>query len=189
MPYYDTPLAANRINATQPLIRNNFTTINAGFSIDHIGYDIGVDVGKHKKITLVQQPAPAFAAGEIGFYNLAGALLYHNLAGVDLDISTLNNTIVAGGVGQGSVTLSSGLILKFGLTQGSNVGPTTINFTNAFSAGGQCIALVSVMDPNFPQVFHASVQSLSATQLKVKTTNYAGTAYHNCYFYWLAIGH
>jgi hypothetical protein len=52
MPYYDTPLAANRINATQPLIRNNFTTINAGFSIDHIGYDIGVDVGKHKKITL-----------------------------------------------------------------------------------------------------------------------------------------
>jgi hypothetical protein len=28
------------------------------------------------------------------------------------------------------------------------------------------------MDPNFPQVFHASVESLSATQLKVKTTNY-----------------
>jgi hypothetical protein len=185
MPYYDTPLAANRINATQPLIRNNFTTINAGFSIDHIGYDIGVDVGKHKKITLVQQPAPAFAAGEIGFYNLAGALLYHNLAGVDLDISTLGFNAVTG---NRFIKLPSGIILCFGNRQGSAVGDTEVKFPTPLAAVYGTF-VTSLNGPGAPA--HCAIYTrpdLPGQQFYVGTYNYAGTVRDDSWFSFMLIG-
>ena len=181
MPYYDTPLAANRINATQPLIRNNFTTINTGFSIDHIGYDIGVDVGKHKKITLVQQPAPAFAAGEIGFYNLAGALFYHNLAGVDLDISTL--TVQPEGR---AVKLPSGIIICFGHSAGSAVHDITITFpavlTTVYSVNVTCENGAGA------PAYYAQLVSYGTQGFAVGTYNYSGTARAACGFNYILIG-
>jgi hypothetical protein len=186
MPYnQNIPQSFTIPSQDQPIILANFVEIATALSVDHGSFN-AVTEGQHNKISFTG--TGAVPATNFGIYATGAAMLLRN-NGINFDITTLTNSIVNGSAGQGSVTLPCGLILKFGRTQGSNVGTTTIIFTSAFSAGGQCTALVSVMDPNFPQLFHASVESLSATQLKVKTTNYAGTAYQNAYFYWLAIGH
>jgi acyl dehydratase len=112
----------------------------------------------------------------------------HSAAGIDFDITTLVNSIVTGGIGQGSLTLPCGLIVKFGKNQGSGTGIDTITFTNPFSANGQCAAFVSVISTNMPAISNAAVYSLTNTTLRAKATNYAGTAYNNAYYYWFAVG-
>lgn len=181
MPYYDTPQAADRINATQPLIQANFATINTDFSVDHIGFDAAAHNGKHKKITLVQQAAaPAFAAGEIGLYNLAGALLYHNLAGVDLNISARTAQ---------SVTLPSGLIIKYGESGlGGVAGSITIPFTTHFPVVCYTV-VVSLNDPaaGYNPVLVA-LQSKSVNSFTVKRLRTDTGAPTNYGFNWIALG-
>jgi len=180
MPYYDTPLAANRINATQPLIRANFGAINGGFTIDHIPFDAPGDIGKHKKVTLVQQPAPVFGVGEIGFYNLAGALLYHNLAGANLDISTKTAQ---------SVTLPSGLIIKYGVQGGAGAnGPKTIAYVAPFPTVCYTV-VISVYDAalGFNQ-YYAALQSYTVNDFIVKRFRIDTGATSNFGFSWIALG-
>ena len=179
------PGAADIPAQSRPLMQDNCNQVATALAVDHSPFNAATE-GQHVKISFTGDGiAPAT---NFGIYATGAAMLLRNNT-ANLDITTLVNSIVAGGTGQGSLTLPCGLILKFGKAQGSNVGTTTINFTAAFSAGGQCAAFVSVVDPNLPQVFHISVHSLSNTQLHVKTTNFAGTAYDNPEFYWFAVGH
>src|SRR3990172_8375163 len=50
--YYDTPQASEKINATQPLIRTNFTSISDEFLVNHVGLIVSADAGKHNIITM-----------------------------------------------------------------------------------------------------------------------------------------
>lgn len=179
------PAATDIPAQSQPLMQNNCNEIATALAVDHGPFNAATE-GEHVKISFTG--AGTVPATNFGIYATAAAMLLRN-NGTNYDITTLTNSIVGGGAGQGSVTLPSGLIIKFGKEQGSNLGTVTIAFTDNFSAGGQCAAFVSVIDPNFPQLFNAAVHSLSATQLLVKVTNYSGTAYENAFFYWLAIGH
>lgn len=66
-----TPNANDRISDTQPLILQNFNTINAAFNVNHGEYLTG-DQGKHKFVTfLPQNPVPVFAGTDEGMYSVA----------------------------------------------------------------------------------------------------------------------
>lgn len=76
MPYQqNVPLAANRINDTQPTILGNFQAINAFVNVNHVGFNLA-DAGKHAVVNYVSQgtfPANdpvAFGVTEAGLYNL-----------------------------------------------------------------------------------------------------------------------
>jgi hypothetical protein len=186
------PAAADQISTSQGQIQGNFQSIGTVFDQNHADFNAGAGTaGQHTFVQLQPQaPTPAFA-GIPGFWSSTAAgnpIMAHNAAGNDFDITTLVNSIVTGDYGQGSLTLPCGLIMKFGKQQASGTGIDSINFTNAFSANGQCAAFVSIISVNLPQIATAVVYSLSNTKLQAKVTNYAGTAYHAGSYYWFAIG-
>lgn len=168
----------------QPLILANFAQIDTSFSIDHSALGAAT-TGQHNKISFTG--SGAVPATNFGLYATAAAMLLRN-AGTNYDITTLTNSIAGGGEGQGSVTLPSGLIIKFGKNHGSGTGVDTIVFTNAFPTG-QLAAFVSVISTNLPAIVNADVYNLAINQIRVKATNYAGTAYSTASYYWLAIGY
>ncbi len=70
----DVPQSGQTLGITQPLIRNNFTTIDTAFQVDHVPYSTTGE-GKHNKVTLpVQAADPANIAGEIVLYNKLNAI-------------------------------------------------------------------------------------------------------------------
>lgn len=180
------PAAIDIPAQSQPLMQDNCNQIATALAVDHGPFNSGATEGEHVKISFTG--AGVVPATNFGLYATGAAMLLRN-NGVNFDITTLVNSIVAGGVGQASLTLPCGIIIKFGQSQGSGGGPDDVLFTNDFSVNGQCVAFVSVIDPNLPQLHNASVTSLTNHRLRVRVTNYNGTAYSNAFFYWLAIGH
>ncbi len=101
---------------------NNFQAIGVWVNIDHVDFS-SVDQGKHKKVTFpVQAPAPAFAAGEIGLYNLlspitgVNQLFIVNSAGATTEVnaSILSTNANPGNNVSGWARLPSGVLLKWG---------------------------------------------------------------------------
>lgn len=184
MPYTTNIPAATDIPAqSQTLMQQNCTELQTAISRNHEPLG-NANSGQHINIEFTG--AGTVPTTNFGMYATAAAILMRN-AGVNYDITTFTNGFV-GGVGQGSVTLPSGLVIKFGRIQSGGAGITTINFTSAF-AGGILVAFASVQDTNFPSVINASVYNFTNALLRAKVTNYAGTAYAVGYFSWLAIGY
>lgn len=111
--YNDTPQATQRKNATQPLIRTNFQSINATITQEHLAIDDpGANAGKHKQVTFTNVAAPAFGATEIGIYN-------NNASGAqELYVKKAGGTgypFTAGGLAtDGWTRLPSGILMKWG---------------------------------------------------------------------------
>jgi len=69
----NVPVAGQTLLGSRDLIANNFTVIDAAFTINHIAYNLP-DNGKHKFLQLPEQAAaPATAANEAGLYAKVGA--------------------------------------------------------------------------------------------------------------------
>lgn len=149
MPYNNAiPQAGDLISASQNDILNNFQAIfNAfdpvvlpgGHNADHINLN-SPQSGKHAKITFIPRAAaPVWIAGEAGFYSYPFGgpnydLFVHNSRyNLDYNVSSREN---------GSTTLPSGLILKWG-TNGNN----HVVFTAAFPNQIQSVLLTSSGDP------------------------------------------
>ena len=66
----DTPQANQKISSTQAPIRENFTTfIEPGFAINHIGFNQGLNTGKHNFVQMpVTTAAGPTGAGEIALF-------------------------------------------------------------------------------------------------------------------------
>ena len=64
----NVPLPGQNLLNTRDLISGNFNVIDAAFLVDHVDYNTAGQ-GKHEKVTLVNNPAPAFLAGEMGLFN------------------------------------------------------------------------------------------------------------------------
>lgn len=74
----DVPLSNQSLADTQNPIRQNFSTIDTAFEVDHVAYG-AAGQGQHAKVTLpVQAPAPAFAGGLLGLYNFLNATTAKN---------------------------------------------------------------------------------------------------------------
>lgn len=194
MPYYNTPQAADRINATQPLIQANFTTINTDFSVDHIGFNAAAHNGKHKQITFVQQAgAPAFAANEIGLYNIASALcLYNSYTAKTVPLTT--KTYVPGG-NANFFYLPSGLLVKFGTTATDGTGhlAAPINLDAIGGVAYTSVPFVLVAGTQTPPggggvVIVACVRSITSAALDINARRSdTGVAYAGI-VQWLTIG-
>ncbi len=87
MEYVDTPLAAQKLSVSQPLIRNNFLTATTIFNKDHYGFNnTSSNAGLHKKITfpaIVATTPPAVNTGAINIgagsaLTTATNLLFYN---------------------------------------------------------------------------------------------------------------
>jgi len=131
----NVPLSGQTLNETRDPIRNNFTAIETGLAVDHVELTVpsAGNAGKHKGIHIVDGvPSPAIGATEIGLHNLVTvgvpALLLTNGAATAIDITTLT-----GNATQGSITLPSGLIVKWGNDTTAASGLLTTNFTSAFT--------------------------------------------------------
>jgi len=66
MAYFDTPLANEAKNKSQPRIRNNFNVLKSFLSLNHQDPNLGT--GKHTFVTLPIQAAPITAAGEAAIF-------------------------------------------------------------------------------------------------------------------------
>jgi hypothetical protein len=135
------PTAGQSLNVTRDPIRNNFTIINTDFPIDHAPWNDTTNNGKHFKVTLpVQAAAPAFSAGDIGFYNFPvsahNELFIHkqtisgtaDIAFTQSTLSTYNPSI-----GEAGWTyLPSGIILNWGTGVSNAVGVGSVTFSKQF---------------------------------------------------------
>jgi len=168
----NTPLAAQRISDSQPLINQNFTVINTAFSVNHVQYnDPSGNQGKHNCVVFpTGATVPTFLANECGFY-LAQPTNTGTLPTYALNEIFINKLIV-GGAAQtvpmtGSILsttvavtnptglagwtyLPSGLLLKWGLTPAipsAATPPSYLNFTIPSSAN----------NPAFANLFHVQL--------------------------------
>lgn len=189
MAYNDTPLAAQRKNDSQLLIRENFTILQNYLQQDHSPIN---GSGKHVQVTLPMGPIPVTGAGEIALYSrdIGGGVpnLFlapqNGAAPVNMMASMQVNT-------NGWARLPSGLLLKWGQTNGN--GDTTINypvaagipvFTTVLSAQVSPF-LVSAIDEDF--AVRISRYTVVAS-LSVYVSRRTGAGAHNGTFTYLVIG-
>lgn len=89
----DVPLASQTLAATQNPIRQNFSTINTAFEVDHVAYN-APNQGMHAKVSLpVQAMAPAFGAGILGIYTLLNAITGKNEMVIDKETTPGTMTV------------------------------------------------------------------------------------------------
>lgn len=72
MALINTPNAGQTLAQTRPDINANFANIDTQFAVDHVDYNTA-GAGKHEKVTLVNNAAATFAAGEMGMFNKTAA--------------------------------------------------------------------------------------------------------------------
>lgn len=140
-------MALNQVpNPTQTLgqtnlpIKQNFQTIDTGFSVDHVTFG-AAGVGKHQKVTFPNTtPVPAFVAPDIGLFNQLAVPTTRQDIWMARGASTpfpitgyeFNNTATDG---RGWTYLPSGLKMIWGKSMIAGAGSTnTITFNS--SAGG-----------------------------------------------------
>lgn len=127
---------------TNAPIKQNFATIDSGFSVDHVTFGAG-GVGKHQQITIPDStPAPTFLAGEIGLFNQTAAptaarpdiwMARGVSAAFPITGYEFNNTASDG---RGWTYLPSGLKMIWGKASVVGAGSTTTITFNSSAAGG-----------------------------------------------------
>lgn len=122
------PLATQPINQTQQAINDNFTCLvnnaapaNGLITVNHVGTNDPIDYGKHKFIEFpVQSAAPATTTTELALYtkSVSGTpqlFLRRENNGAEINLTSATLAV------NGTTTLPSGLVLKWGQTTGGAV--------------------------------------------------------------------
>ena len=186
MPLIDVPLAGQRINNSQPQIRQNFATLQTGLVVDHVDFT-AVNAGKHNKVTFPSAVVPpAAAATEFTMYNAVAGLVneLHIRRGNAVGGYPITQHAFAAGT-NGFSYLSSGLVIKFGQGITDIAGNATINL-NAAALGPHYTAvpfiqITMVRNPPYPDPLSYSVHNVAAASFKMSCT------YNNTNFNWFAI--
>lgn len=193
----EIPQAGQTLNTTRPLILQNFTTfINDQFKVDHQEFNTGANSGKHKGIHIIDgSPAGGVGTDEIGFYNTVTggtpALMIKAGASAAVDITTLTTS-----GNERTITLSQGLIVKFGFTTGAALAGnawTTVNFGTAFPTACLYVYVaskVATAEPSTAQTTSLIIvnSSFAVGSFKVfnRRTDVGGAIPTDCYY--LAVG-
>lgn len=167
MAYVSTiPQANDQLSVSQPQILGNFGQINTWVNIDHTGLNAG-NLGQHNKVTFpIQGSAPAFG-GSNGLwselYATTGAvgelwLNHRNGQQYPISASVLSQTPLVATNTSGWSYLSSGIVIKWGVTAGPFV-LSNIDISSTGPAGG----------PNLAAAFSAQ-----STPLAANTTSWVG---------------
>ena len=138
----DVPQSSQSLADTQNPIRQNFSTIDTAFEVDHVAYG-AAGQGQHAKVSMpVQASAPSFGAGLVGIYNLLNATTntneayIHKITGATtVDIPFTASTLSAASAptqGSGGFTyLPSGIKLQFGNATGQAGGLISVSLVVA----------------------------------------------------------
>ena len=136
----DVPQSSQSLADTQNPIRQNFSTIDTAFEVDHVAYG-AAGQGQHAQVTMpVQAPAPTFAAGLLGIYSFLNAtttkneMYIHKQTGattVDIPFTASTLSATAAPVqGSGGFTyLPSGMKIQFGFATGQSGGLISVNLS------------------------------------------------------------
>lgn len=195
----NVPLAGQSLSVTRNPINQNFSTINTGFAVDHIEYNLA-NQGMHKFIEFPTAGTPGVVAGKLD--------LYPKLNNAGNFQSGRNEVFVqpAGAIGgllggafamtaalpnaNGWAYLPSGLILQWGTINGNNGGPNAYNWPSGAPFPTACLwAVVGTLYDGADQNKFTQLTGYTATQISIFTTQRTGNvaATGNCTF--LAIGY
>ena len=191
------PNTGQSLGQTRDDMRQNFTSINRGFSVDHVTFNALQNEGKHNRVTFPPQGAdPVLVADEMALYTkLIGGNPALFLS--DFNTASIVNFTSATKANTGTMTLPSGIIVKWGRNTTPvipNEGQQTVNFTTPFPNAIYTIyATVSVVGGSplnsAANDRYARIYNYDTTQFSVVTfilnvpRNYASQDY-----VWLAIG-
>jgi len=196
--YNDTPLAADRINDTQSLIRENFNSIDTAWQINHVDITDGIDYGKHSGADFVELTNhPTVAATDVTLYNFVNPTTTNN----ELYVKKTGALGVAGTPftayewdainNRGWTYLPSGLLMKWGLSTANGV----TNFTNADAPYYTTIYNVGVTPLAVPADSNRDVILLNVTVnagvsfvLQLDGARRLANTAQACDFYWTTIG-
>ncbi len=184
----NVPVPGQSLGASRDLINQNFSVINTAFAVNHVPYNDGSgNQGKHNLVTFpVQSPAPSFAAGEEGLYNLLNATTAKNelyvhkqtsasTADIPMTASILSQSVPASGAA-GWTMLPSGILMRWENFSGNGLTTVTlsagyISFTTIYSI------MLTPVDTSTGDVDFAVrlVDILSATQFRVYFSSRSST--------------
>ncbi len=180
----DVPQSGQTLGITQPLIRNNFTTIDTAFQVDHVPYST-TGQGKHNKVTMpVQAADPVPGAGEAIMYNKLSAVTAANEVWISRSGGTpVPITASTGNTQNGYTYFPSGIILQYGYAAANGNGVTSINFNApGFTTAPFSIVVTEQSSGSSTPAPTLTVGTSTSGAFNVKNSGAAAT------FYWFAIG-
>lgn len=201
--YNDTPQASQKINATQPLIQQNFASTDSIFAVNHVGIDVSGDDGMHNIITM-----PVTTAATTTTANYANLYFKTPAKGAALETVTLTSKEIClkksadqgipitaftaspddWNATTGWAYLPSGLLMKWGYGTFQSSPNNFVDFPSGASI------------PAFTKIYNVQLTALTvgisnaalsiAANISVPTITrfyYAGNITGN-FFYWFALG-
>lgn len=175
IPYTPTIPATNDDPANdQPLMQQNFSSINTWINIDHVGFS-NASYGEHNQVTFANVTSPATPS------NPASILYTKNDIAGNPQINFINSSAFANvASGKGCVLLLGGIILQWGGTGVISGSGNVITFATAFPNNCYVVTL-TLTDPGNPAVNY-NVQEITKANFKCATSS------TNKSFYYIAIG-
>lgn len=188
------PQNGQNLDYTKPLVRQNFLTIDAAFSVNHVSYNSGANAGKHNLVTLpVQVADPVTIAGEMALYTLAvlgvpNLFLRQENNGVITNLSTAVPAIVVNPGNPGSADIG---LLKIKWNALVNI-PGGVDHVDVTFPGTifnlPPTVQVSLTTNLVTDVYITQVPAIPLTQrFRLQLTGFTGVGGGGA-FKWLAIG-
>lgn len=195
----DVPQGPTGMNVTQPIILENFQAINELIQVDHVGFNVPNDFGKHNKLSLqFQTDAPTAISNSISMFcqetpsgpNDAEIFIQYPSGATTTAAVQISNPAAPstgpGTSGTGYTTFDSSLGFIYGQTSMSNAQlfntpsgvpshtaaiPTSYGFLSpAYPAGNTYIGAFYYLVPNGNNT--NQYYAVSATGTAMQLTNY-----------------
>jgi len=203
MPYNSNiPQATDKISTSQGQILGNFQAINTWVNVDHGGLNAGAGiVGAHLKVSLPNGPNPPtipFDANSNGFFCSTGShvpgirQIYAHiqvqgpaLRDIPFTESILATNAAPAANATGWTYLPSGILLKWGLFNVPNGGPTNLNVNAAGTLGPNYTQIFNVQATGFTSFATGAITVTFAAIPNISFTNTTGGARN---VYWFTVG-
>ena len=173
----NVPLAGQTLAVTRNPINQNFATINTGFAINHIEYNLA-DQGKHKFLQMPEQlVAPNTAPNEAGLYSAVGA--YSGATEISFKRES-NGAVIPFteclAAANGWTNLPSGILMKWGTVNAND----NVDVVHVFPVAANIPVFTAVYSINVSMVGTAAVSNNGNWDLFVSGLNILGfTTYVN----------
>lgn len=135
MVYSLIPNAGQSLGQTRDGIKENFTTLQTAFNVDHVDLDASGQ-GFHAKVNFPEGSAPSVATGSVVMYakdtnSRPTIWMRQENNGTEIQLSGPDPTVST----NGKTFLPGGLLLQWGAASIVPNGSNTITFPTAFSSG------------------------------------------------------
>jgi hypothetical protein len=176
MVYSLIPNAGQSLGETRDGIKENFTTIQDAFQVDHVAYD-ATGEGFHSKVTFPQGTAPTVAVDNVVLYakdtnSRPTIFMRQENNGSEVQLSGPTPSVGS----NGSTFLPGGLLFQWGFN--ASAGNASVVFPTAFSS---LYSITIGTRGNSGSSGYHRISTESATGFSVQATATSG-------FYWMAVG-